>query len=229
MEGSISGSTAALYRTNRQAQSQAVSLQNDATNNPIPRSLKLTDLNGGTYQVSVTLRKLVMKDTDPTHSDFLLELAATDYRIESQTLKTITITLPQSGGVTFPITFPITFGSSSGGSGLATNAGTLPASPTITITGPCINPVITNSATGERFGLSLTLVAGDLVTIDCKNRTVVQGTVSGLGGVTNRMGAKTANSTFFDILPGDNTILFSADTYDTGTATLSFRDAYAGI
>lgn len=223
LEGSIRGDTATVYRANRQALREAVSLKRDANSYPIPRYLKFNDAGGYEYRVPVVTKRFQMVDTLPTRTDWLLELLATSYAIESETVSTLTVTLPQSGGVTFPITFPITFGASSGGTGTATNNGTAEAYPTITLTGPAINPTIYNETTGERIGLTLTLGASDSVVIDMARRTVLQ------GGSTNRMGAITTGSSFWALSPGDNLIRFAADSYDTGTANLSFRSAYLGL
>ncbi len=189
----------------------------------MPHLLKLTDLTGAQYRVSVVKEKLVMPDDNPSMGTWMLDLRATDWRIQAETLTSTAISLPQSGGVIFfPLTFPITFGASSGGSATITNTGTVEASPIITINGPTINPVISNDTTGERLGLNLTLVSGDQVVIDMDNATIVQGS-------TNRMGNKATGSRFWSLSSGANTIRFSADAYDVGTAVITFRSALLGL
>ncbi len=221
------GATDALaqadYRLQRQLFIQASAHQYDATGNLIPHILKLTDLTGSQYRVSVVKQKLVLPDSNPTWGTWMLDLRATDWRIQSETLTSISLSLPQSGGITFPITFPITFGASSGGSATITNTGTVEASPIVTINGPAINPVVSNDATGQSLGLNLTLVSGDQVVIDMDNATITQ------GGSTNRMGNKSAGSRFWILAPGANTIRFSADAYDVGAAVIAFRSALLGI
>ncbi len=86
-----------------------------------------------------------------------------------------------------------------------------------------INPVITNLTTGSFLGLNLTLVSGDEVTIDTKNRTVMQ------GGTTNRMGSLTVGSTFWRLEPGDNTLTLTASAYDAGNASIYYRWTWEGI
>lgn len=229
IQGSIRGSGAtdaakqADYRLQRQLFIQASSHQYDANGNPIPRILKLTDLTGAQYRVSVIKQKLTMPDANPTMGTWMLDLRATDWRIYAETLNTISISLPQSGGVTFPIIFPITFGSSSGGSSTVNNYGTVDSPPVITINGPVINPIISNDSTGEKIGLNLTLVSGDSVVIDTGNTTILQ------GNATNRMGYKNTGSTFWSLNPGDNAIRFSADAYDVGTAVIAYRSAFLGL
>ncbi len=43
------------------------------------------------------------------------------------------------------------------------------------------------------------------------------------------MGNKSAGSRFWSLAPGDNTIRFSADAYDVGTAVVAFRSALLGL
>ena len=104
-----------------------------------------------------------------------------------------------------------------------TNCGNTPATPTISIAGPAINPVVTNDTSGEKLSLNLTLVAGDVITIDCFKRTVIQ------GASTNRMASVVTGSKFWSLAPGATALRFSADAYDVGTATITFRDAFIGL
>lgn len=228
-QGVLTDASASTFRSVRQAFISACSLQLDSNNLPTARMLYLTDVAGNQYQVGVTTKRLVLKDTYPSYTEFMLDLTTTDWRFQSQTLTTSTVTLPQSGGITYPVTFPVQYGSGSGGTETIINSGTAPAVPTIVINGPAINPVVTNQSTGEKFGLILSLVAGDVITVDCGARTVVQGAASGVTSTTNRMGAKTANSTFFSIEPGTVSLGFTADSYDTGTAVVSIRSSFIGL
>ena len=223
LQGVIKGADAATYLANRQALEQAVTLQLDSNNVPIPRTLAFTQLDGSQYQISVVTSKFLCEQENPTFANWYLELVATKTVIESQTLSTASLTLPISGGVVFPIRFAIRFGGSSGGSATVTNSGSFFAKPVITIKGPCANPVISNLTTGEFFKLSLTLVSGDTVTIDCSARTVVQGTS------TNRMGSIATGSTFWSLQSGANSLTFAADSYDVGTASIQYRSSYIGV
>ncbi len=228
LEGSLHGRGATEaaaqsdYRRQRQLLREAVSIKRDANGTVQPRVLALIDLTGAVWRLNVVTRRFVLPETLPTYSTWMLELAAVGF-IESATQTSLTLTLPKSGGVTIPATFPLVFGASSGGSLIATNAGTAETYPTITLQGPLINPSITNETTGERLALTLTLGASDTVVINMARRTILQ------GGTTNRMGAKSAGSTFWSLSPGDNTLRFRADAYDVGTATVAYRSAYLGL
>lgn len=223
LQGIVRGSSTSVYRSNRQAFVQACGLQLDSNNRPVLRTLSVTDLAGNTYETLVATRSLDFKDIYPTLTNWQLQLVAPDYRWLSAAAQTLTMGLPVSGGVTYPVTYPVTYGASSGGSGTATNNGTEAANPTITFHGPLVNPVITNVTTGEHLSLSLTLVAGDVVTVDTANYTIVQGTS------TNRMSSLASGSTFWQLQPGANALTFAANTFDTGTVGVSWADSYLGL
>jgi hypothetical protein len=224
LEGTIRGATPSAYLANRQALQAAVGLKLDSNNVPETRTLYLTDLAGTPYRVEVVTKSFQADYASPglTWGRWQLQLQASDYIIESGTESSVTMTLPVSGGVTFPLTFPITFGASSGGSATATNAGNAAVYPTVTISGPVVNPVLTNDATGESLRLNITLLAGDTLVVNTRRRTI-------LLGQTNKMSSKIAGSTFWSLPPGDNPLRFAGDTYNTGTATIIYRPAWLGL
>ncbi len=223
MEGRIRGDDEATYRANRSVFHQLVGANRTTLGQYSPRTLKLTDATGAQYRVSCVVRSLKNPDELPTTSAWQLQLLATDFLIYGETEATATLTLPISGGMTFPFRFPAHFGSSSGGTVTAVNGGTMTTAPTVVFTGPIQNPRLYNDTTGQVLGLDISLVSGDAITVDMKARTIVQGTN------TNRMSAKTAESKFWTLAPGENLLRLSATTFDTGTASIAFRDAFLGI
>jgi phage-related protein len=223
LQGRIRGEDVATYRANRQAFSQAVSLQNDASGFPITRLLKVSMGDGATWRLPVITSKFQNPEQYPTRSLWQLELTATQWQLESDTQSSGSVGLPQAGGSSFPWTFPLSFGGGGGGSTTLTNNGTTTAYPTITLTGPVISPVITNSTTGQKIQLSLTLLTGDTLVIDTRARTITQ------GGATNKIGAFVTGSTFWGLAPGENLITYSANQYDTSTASFVWRDAIGGL
>jgi hypothetical protein len=108
-----------------------------------------------------------------------------------------------TSGVGFPAGFPLAFGASAGGSFGLTNAGNAPSPAVFTITGPCMTPTITNTATGAYIALNITLGAGDTLVIDTKAQVVT------LNGTANRNNTVVIGTKFFKIVPGLNTIQFS--------------------
>jgi len=223
LDGTIRGVDRTSFMANRAALEAAVSLKLDSVNVPIPRTLFLLDLDFSAYQVQVVTKSFQCELTSPTMGKWQLQLEAMDYILESQTLSTVTAFLPQSGGVVYAVTYPIHFGASSGGSVTASNLGNAPAFPVVAIYGPMINPVIANDATGEAIRLNLTLVAGDVVTINMRRRLIVQ------GSNTNKIGSLVQGSKFWAVLPGNNNLRVGADSYDIGYASFAWRDSRLGL
>lgn len=108
-----------------------------------------------------------------------------------------------TAGATFPATFDLTFGSSSGGSFQLQNTGAYTTAPFFTITGPVAYPIITNQTTGEQIKLNITIGPTDTLAIDCQSGTV---TLNG----ANRNNMVDITTTFFGLLPGQNTIGFAS-------------------
>jgi len=102
------------------------------------------------------------------------------------------------------------------GSGTATNSGNFKASPVLTVTGSAAGPiVITNSTAGATVSVSTAVPGGQQLVIDFLARTVL------LNGV-NRYDLVTSTPTWWDVLPGANTIVYSGG----GTAVLSWNDSW---
>lgn len=78
-----------------------------------------------------------------------------------------TSALDTLSGFWFPLNFPIQLaGSQVYRLTAETNTGSAEAYPTWTITGPGTNPLVRNLTTGKHLGLTLTLLAGETVTIE---------------------------------------------------------------
>ncbi len=222
--GATSAEQRANYLAERRALIAAITSRYDVRGRVIPLTLRLTDLDGREYRVSVTLERPLKAARElPTRNEWNLSLYNASGVIESASATTGTVTLPQDGGVVFDLVWDIVFGASAEGSLTLTNQGSAQAEPVITLYGPLPNPRITNTATGEFIALNHTLLAGDVITIDCANNTIVQ------GANTNRMGTRLAGSTLWAIQPGPNTITLSASSYAAGYATVTFHHAWEGL
>ncbi|MFJ4794014.1 phage distal tail protein [Kitasatospora purpeofusca] len=79
--------------------------------------------------------------------------------------------------------------------------GNSPTWPVFTITGPVVNPVILNRRTGERLTVQLTVPTSEVLVIDTRARSV---TLNG----ASRYGALSADSTWFPLRPGGNSLEF---------------------
>jgi hypothetical protein len=154
-----------------------------------------------------------------------IELYATSPYLEaggSEGLTTATLSLPVvSGGVEFDAEFDLGFGTvGTSGTVAVTNSGASDMYPTIDITGPVTNPVVTNLTTGEWWGYTGTVSSGDTLTVDTKARTVL------MNGSANRYYLMTAGSEFFSLDPGSSTLRYNADAYTASTATITARSAW---
>lgn len=107
------------------------------------------------------------------------------------------------------------------GGGIAANAGNYKTWPTLTITmsgAGSATYTITNSTTGEGLVLNLTgLVNADVVVVDMEARSIKK------NGVDTP--ALWADGDFFDLEPGNNTILYANTT--NAASSLAWRSAFA--
>lgn len=106
-----------------------------------------------------------------------------------------------------------------------TIAGDVDSPVEIVFRGPAENPKMTNVTTGEFIGLTHTLTAGQSVTIN----TAFGEKTCELDDGSNAMQYLDLDSTFFQLQPGLNSILFNEDSNDAGsTATVAYRNRYIG-
>lgn len=123
-------------------------------------------------------------------------------------------------GITHPLTHPVNYGGApvdSQDRQTVVNAGNLPVAPVLVFDGPVPRPAVTNRTTGERFGLDLTLAAGQTAAVDLAAKSVL------VDGVP-RAAARSAQSEWWRLNPGPNDLQFTADTYDPAAkARLTFR------
>ena len=145
--------------------------------------------------------------------------------IESNSLGSATLSIATTTeGLQFPATFPLVFGAGTGGSASVVNNGNAPAPWVATISGDTPNPRITHVESGKFIEfVGLTIVAGDVLTLDSKNKSVL------LNGTASRRSYMTAASRWFDLQPGSNTIQFSSGGITTGQLTFTWRDTYWSI
>lgn len=157
-----------------------------------------------------------------------VEFYCPDPRVYGAAQKSGSTGLPvDSGGFTFPLTFAWAYGSvGTPGSMILTNSGSFNARPIWTIaagpTANLVNPSIENVQTGQRLNLNITLVPGDVLTIDVDAHTIL------LGGTASRRNALAVGSTWPELRPGDNQINFRASSGATSALlTGTYRDSYA--
>ena len=163
----------------------------------------------------------MVKRTGPLSAEFSVIVYAADPRRYALAPSVVTMS-PYLGGLGrhYPMTFRRTYGTlGSTGRINAHNAGSQITLPVITFNGPCANPIIASGDASTALWLRMTLLAGESVTLDCNDRTVI------FGGATRRQFLD-PTSQWLDFEPGDNPVVFDTDT-GNGTATVSWRDAWA--
>lgn len=123
-------------------------------------------------------------------------------------------------GTSFNMAFNVGFGGSIPiNSATVVNSGTHTAYPTITINGPVTNPTLVDSVNGITMSFNITLVAGDQIVINCKDKSVV------LNNTVSRR-STLAGLKWFSVPAGmSETIQFGAAS-GSGTALISLYNTY---
>lgn len=188
--------------------------------------------NVGTIGSMVRLRKRDLP-VDLQHvaglASMNLQFHATDPRWYATPSSLSTGLGSPGSGLSFNVGFNASFGGGGvGGFLTATNAGNYETRPILTITGPCINPSVTNATTGQSIAFGLTMATGDKLVIDTDFRSATY-TTSGSTIASSRLGSLTAGSTWFTLAPGSSTIQFQTQDSAVVAATLQVQFASAYI
>lgn len=100
---------------------------------------------------------------------------------------------------------------------------------TIVVSGPCTNPIVSNTTTGKAIKVNLTLIAGETLTI---------ATAFGLKSITKTSGGVDTNAMqyldatdrdFFWLERGTNTITVADTSANVVVATVSWYNRYLGV
>lgn len=154
----------------------------------------------------------------------LCEFLATDPAIYGLTLHTASTGLgSSSGGLAFPFAFPFSFGSASPGTIIATNAGNFPTLPTLIITagGSGLSGIrVLNVTTGLEWSITITLSAGDVLTVNMQDGTALLNGAASRDNLVNR-----PPSAWWSLQPGANTIQFIGSGAGS-TCEIDWRDAW---
>lgn len=145
-----------------------------------------------------------------------------DPRYYSNTLQSASLSPSATLGRGYNRIYPLVYQSGSGSfSTPLTSNGTVMTYPTITITGPASNIVISNNTTSQYLAFSSSLNAGDTLVIDLYQRLI---TLNGLAARNTLLG----NSTWFGLNPGTTNLSFSATGTSVGATTCNvvYRDAF---
>ena len=129
-------------------------------------------------------------------------LVAEDPTIYDAVPTTISVGLPVEGaGRAYDKAYDYGYGAESTGGTIAfTNGGNKPATATITILGPIINPTVAHSVSGKQLRFNIELADGQALVIELRDRTVL------LNGTANRRSSLINTSQWFMIEPGVNSL-----------------------
>jgi hypothetical protein len=124
----------------------------------------------------------------------------------------------------FDIPFDIPFNISAGGEpSVVTNSGNETVYPIITISTPATNPKLINRATNEFMQVLTTVLEGDKLIIDMRNKTI---THNGL----NIYSLQRDGSTFFGLVPGVNVMEIQSDiASENSKAEVRYQSGFLGI
>lgn len=124
----------------------------------------------------------------------------------------------------FDIPFDVPFDISAGGEpSVVTNSGNETVYPIITISTPATNPKLINRATNEFVQVMTTVLEGDKLIIDMRNKTI---THNGL----NIYSLQRDGSTFFGLVPGVNVMEIQSDiASDNSKAEIRYQSGFLGI
>ena len=145
-----------------------------------------------------------------------------DPRYYSNTLQTASLSPIAALGRGYNRIYPLTYGGGSGSvSQPLTNGGSVTTYPTITITGPATNIIITNTTTGQYLSLYGSLATGDTLVINLYEKLI---TLNGAAARNLLVGG----SNWFGIDPGTSNVSFSAAGSVAGTTTcnINYRNAF---
>lgn len=159
-----------------------------------------------------------------------IQFEATDPYLYSAPTQSPSVVLPTpGGGFSFPVGFPLSFGGGSSANQVAiTNAGNVPCWPVLVITGPCLNPRVTNEsvAGNPTISLGLQLYAGDVLMVDMDAQTITY-TPSGESAGFPQPQILQTGSTFWSLPPGNSTVGFNSQDSAPAAGTLSIWNASA--
>jgi phage-related protein len=127
-------------------------------------------------------------------------------------------------GFVVPITVPLVVSGQAAGNATVTNAGNIYAQPVFTFQGPCQNFSLTNATTGESFGITKTLSAGDLLVVDTKAGSV---TFTPAGGSPSPLYSSFGgNRQWVRLAPGANSLTFARDVAADQQCSIAWFDTW---
>lgn len=192
-------------------------------------TLTFTPSGASTRQMTVRLEAPLQIQSSGFIKQFMIGLVAADPVIYSDfeyTLSSTDLDSTATGGsLTFPFTLPTSFGDyNAPGELIITNGGNADVSPVIRIYGGLTDPTIVHMNTQKNVSLVGTVQPGDFWELDFKNETIYLNgdrTLALIGKLD------VANSEFFTLLAGDNTLRISGTSPDSSAyGQVIWRDGF---
>lgn len=138
-------------------------------------------------------------------------------------------TVDQPGGLTFPLTFPLTWPASDYSiSFTADNSGTAVTWPRFVLTGPLVNVRLLNNTTRRAMNVAYSIGSGETLVVDMEPGSRRVDVESG-GVVTPLAGYLSADSRYWGLQRGANSITIEVDSTTGGSGAMYWRPAYAGL
>lgn len=223
--GTIQNKSVAIFEQKRREFLKIFGISKDQYGIAQPHTMQFITPDDLALQLSfyvMTQPKLVRRYLN--HADFFLDLYTPDFAIFSQSETTHTIGVPDGGGIIYPVIYPAVYDPAFGGVEIINNGGTAEYYPDITLTGPLTDPILTNQTIDAFIQLDLMLDAGEIATVDMKNKIIKRSTGASL------LADLVSGSEFWHLEPGENVVkLLTGSSSDVGSVTIKSRDAYLGI
>lgn len=222
----VAGTVVALDREGLQAAFDRVSsvLSGDTRNSDLAVFERVRSL---TRSANVRLNgPILVKRTGPVTAEFSLPFYAADPNRYSDAWNQAVTRRYSSGiGRVYSLIFPRSYGNmGSDGFAYCTNAGNRSSWPVFVIAGPSLTPSMTLVETGQKVAVNQQVDAGQTLTIDTRNRSVM------LDNFVRRS-VLTADSTWFALPPGNSRVYYqhtsAATGADSSTLTVKWRDAWS--
>jgi len=166
----------------------------------------------------------VLVDPDYTYGFIRVQVTmfAPNPKYYDQTSTTGSISPVAPAGRSYNRTYNMTFGGGTNASALTiVNSGTWTTYPTVTITGPITNPILTNQTTNQSLAVTVILQATDSLVLDLENKNVL------LNGSPVR-NLLTGSSQWFGASPGSTVFALTGTAFTAGvtSASVVYASAY---
>jgi hypothetical protein len=195
---------------------------------PSRRPYLVVEQDGQQRRIRLRADQQTAPITDPFHVQVQAQWRAPDGVVESlaEQIGTSDAVTAGEGGRSYPRSYPLSYAESSPvGAVTVTNDGTVAVRPVLRLYGPATDPRVENQSTGERLIFTgLTLLAGDWLEIDCREKTA---RLNGLPSQSRLARLDFANSSYLRLLPGMNTVRYYPVSFGDGARLeVRFRSAW---